>query len=564
MQFLKQSTTASILVGPVLDSTGASYTSAVIADFNITKNGTSAAMAATATATHDHNGMYVIALTTGNTDTLGRVDISLNKATYAMSVFRYEVLTASTFDAIVTNAATAAGGLCDIQRMAGTVLTGRDIGTSVLLSSGTGTGQIKISSGYVAPDWGDVGNKTTTVALTGTTIATTQKVDIETIKTNPVVNGGTITFPSNATLASTTNITAAAGITLGNTAHGGSSATITLKSINVSNSTGDAVTLSSTGSDGHALYASANGGGDGFHIVAGATGHGFHLQGGSTSGDGIHATAQTSGDGIQATGAGAGLDINGTLSSVTTTTNLTNAPTVGDFTSTMKASIRTAVGLGSANLDTQLNAIYTVAGLVQAKTDNLPSDPADESLIIAATDAIATLINGLNDIAATDIVSGGAINTSGGIISSVLNTQQLNGHDVVHTAGKLWVLNENGDPISTGLSSFDVSSDTVLANIKQINDNTSAAAKLGAVYSAFESGTAQAGSTDTITLRSGASSSDEFYKDQAIFLLSGTGAGQTNHITAGYNGTSKEAPVLTPWVIVPDDTTIYFILGRIG
>src|SRR6185503_7271248 len=45
-------------------------------------------------------------------------------------------------------------------------------------------------------------------ALTGTTIATTQKVDIETIKTNPVVNGGTITFPTGATLASTTNITA--------------------------------------------------------------------------------------------------------------------------------------------------------------------------------------------------------------------------------------------------------------------------------------------------------------------------------------------------------------------
>lgn len=36
----------------------------------------------------------------------------------------------------------------------------------------------------------------------------TQKVDIDTIKTNPVVNGGTFTFPTNATGASTTNITA--------------------------------------------------------------------------------------------------------------------------------------------------------------------------------------------------------------------------------------------------------------------------------------------------------------------------------------------------------------------
>jgi len=37
------------------------------------------------------------------------------------------------------------------------------------------------------------------------------KVDVDTIKTNPVVNGGTITLPTNATVASTTNITAAAG-----------------------------------------------------------------------------------------------------------------------------------------------------------------------------------------------------------------------------------------------------------------------------------------------------------------------------------------------------------------
>lgn len=38
--------------------------------------------------------------------------------------------------------------------------------------------------------------------------AGTIKVDVDTIKTNPVVNGGTVTFTSNSTVASTTNITA--------------------------------------------------------------------------------------------------------------------------------------------------------------------------------------------------------------------------------------------------------------------------------------------------------------------------------------------------------------------
>ena len=64
------------------------------------------------------------------------------------------------------------------------------------------------AGGEVGLDWANVGSPTTTLALTGTTIATTQKVDVETIKTNPVVNAGTVTFPTTATLASTTNITA--------------------------------------------------------------------------------------------------------------------------------------------------------------------------------------------------------------------------------------------------------------------------------------------------------------------------------------------------------------------
>lgn len=41
--------------------------------------------------------------------------------------------------------------------LGGTSQTGRDIGASVLLSSGTGTGQVKLSSGYVAPNWGTWG-----------------------------------------------------------------------------------------------------------------------------------------------------------------------------------------------------------------------------------------------------------------------------------------------------------------------------------------------------------------------------------------------------------------------
>jgi hypothetical protein len=89
------------------------------------------------------------------------------------------------------------------------------------------------SGGNAGIDWANVASPTTSLALTGTTIATTQKVDVDTIKTNPVVNGGTITFPTTATLASTTNITAGTVTTATNvtTVNGLASGVITATSI---------------------------------------------------------------------------------------------------------------------------------------------------------------------------------------------------------------------------------------------------------------------------------------------------------------------------------------------
>lgn len=56
-------------------------------------------------------------------------------------------------------------------RMSGTALTARDIGLSVLLSNGTGAGQLKLASGYVAMTWADIAAPSTTVNLSGTSIS---------------------------------------------------------------------------------------------------------------------------------------------------------------------------------------------------------------------------------------------------------------------------------------------------------------------------------------------------------------------------------------------------------
>lgn len=110
----------------------------------------------------------------------------------------------------------------------------------------------------------------------------TQKVDVDTIKTNPVVNGGTVTFPTTATLASTTNITAG---------------------------------------------------------------------------------------------------------TITTVTNLTNAPTAGDLTATMKASVTTAATAATPTAAAVTGAVGSVTARVTANTDQLNGD-ATAAANIAKTTAV--------------------------------------------------------------------------------------------------------------------------------------------------------------------------------
>lgn len=64
--------------------------------------------------------------------------------------------------------------------ISGTSQTARDIGASVLLSNGTGTGQVKLASGYVAMTWADIGSPTTVVNLSGTTVKTATDVETDT------------------------------------------------------------------------------------------------------------------------------------------------------------------------------------------------------------------------------------------------------------------------------------------------------------------------------------------------------------------------------------------------
>ena len=188
----KQSTVATLIVGPILDSTGAEYTSAVIGDLSISKNGgTLTAMASAATLTHIANGQYTLVTTTGNLDTLGRAQITCNKSTYQMPTVNLMVVPANVYDSMVlgTDALdvsaiqfagqtiTAAAGVTVPSSIAsptnitaGTITTVTSVTNAVVLPSSASiniTGNITGNlSGSVGSVTGAVGSVTSGVTVT--------------------------------------------------------------------------------------------------------------------------------------------------------------------------------------------------------------------------------------------------------------------------------------------------------------------------------------------------------------------------------------------------------------
>lgn len=163
MRFLKQNTATRVTVGPFLDKTDAITPEVALTATNekitfVVDDGgvPTLVIDATATAsggnndmvhiTNDDAGYYDLELTAAQVNYVGRAMLTITYATDHLPVFHeFMILPANVYDAwmgtdkLDVNAA----------EVGGTAQTGRDIGASVLLSSGTGTGQISLSSGKV-------------------------------------------------------------------------------------------------------------------------------------------------------------------------------------------------------------------------------------------------------------------------------------------------------------------------------------------------------------------------------------------------------------------------------
>lgn len=301
--FLKQSTAIEIKLGPFVDSTDGFTAETALtitqSEVLLAKNDGDWAQKNEATSlVHESNGWYRCLLNTTDTNTLGILLVQVAESG-ALPVWReFMVLPAMVYDSLVA-------GTDDLDT---NTKKWNDLTTVALPLVPTTAGRtLDVSvTGEAGVDWANVGSPTTTLNLSGTTIAVTQKVDVETIKTQTVTCGAGVTVLASVGTAATS--TAQTGDSFARLTGTGA---VTFASLTVTGTTthtgnvamANGLTISRSSSNTVGLTITGNGTGAGVAITGGATGAGIDLQGGATSGSGLLiATNNGIGISIAATG----------------------------------------------------------------------------------------------------------------------------------------------------------------------------------------------------------------------------------------------------------------------
>lgn len=215
MRYLRQSTTADIVIGPVVSTTDYSRKTDLAAagiDCDAYKSGVNGAVTLANSAgdgywRHSANGYYLLTLSTGNTDTCGRLRITLDATGYTAPPLDFTVLSAKVYDSIVAGTDNLE---VDIVQWLGATAPG-SAGTlpAVAVSDKTG---FALTSAYdaaktanaTAPDNASIGLiKAKTDSLTFTTpgkVDATATVDTTTLATSAQV--AAIPSAVNTTLSS--------------------------------------------------------------------------------------------------------------------------------------------------------------------------------------------------------------------------------------------------------------------------------------------------------------------------------------------------------------------------
>lgn len=251
---------------------------------------------------------------------------------------------------------------------------------------------------------------------------------------------------------------------------------------------------------------------------------------------------------------------------VDTATNLTNAATSGDLTATMKASVNTEVdtGIADARLDELLAADSDIDGaapptvgsvfheLMSKSTGSFTFDQTTDSLE-AIRDKEADIETDTQDIQSrlpAALVSGRIDASVGAMASDTITSSAVAASAVTEIQSGLATAAELST-VEGKIDTIDDFLDTEVAAIK---------AKTDLLVSPLRTGTAQAGASGSITLDSGASSSDDFYNNALIVITSGTGIGQARFIS-DYVGSTKVASTQGNWITNPDNTSTFAVVA---
>jgi len=409
----------------------------------------------------------------------------------------------------------ATAGIPDVntKNLGNTSQTGRDVGASVLLSAGTGTGQLDFTSGVV---------KSNLVQILATALTETAGQLAAGFKQFFNIGSPTSTMNTITTVTTATNLT---------NAPANGDLTATMKT-SVENAVWNATQAShvAVGSTGESLN------------VAGTTGDPWltTIPGAYTAGTAGHRLGNVP-DAVA--GAAGGLFIAGTNAPTTITTALTTNITgnlsgsVGSVTAGVNATQWGGTNVGSVPPDT----IFARSGTAQAG-----------AATTITLDAGASAVNNLYNNCTIFIRSGTGAGQTNIIIGYVGSTK-------VATVGSTWATNPDATSVFTiadlGPSTATVSG-TVNADVVQWGGTAVGAIPPDAIF--LRSGTAQGGGAGTITLDAGASATNNLYQNCDIFIRSGTGAMQSA-VIASYVGATKVATITGSWGINPDATSVFTI-----
>lgn len=154
--WLRKSTASQArMIGPFVDDTDfkTPKTGLTIAntDVKISLNGAAGASKNSGGGTHRNNGDYSFSFDATDTGTVGEFSVTIVVASALPVKAKFWVLEQAVYDELV--AASAIGYIVDqpvnATKLGGTSQTGRDIGASVLLSAGSGAGQLDFTAGVV-------------------------------------------------------------------------------------------------------------------------------------------------------------------------------------------------------------------------------------------------------------------------------------------------------------------------------------------------------------------------------------------------------------------------------